>query len=253
MYGWRGRIGLLVPSTNTVNEPEFYRHLPPGVSVHTARIPYEESRVEKQQQMIDQMQPYARDLVSANVDILVFGCTSGSLVNGPGHEEKIERILTDIGGGIPAVATAASILRAFDALDLDSIAVLTPYPDELDKREREFIEAAGHTVVTIGGPSVYSGEKKGDFTPETVYRLACELDSPDADGLFVSCTNFRTAEIIPKLEADLDKPVVTSNQATLWDALTTLGVDCADIPLGSLFERPPNQNRVVQHAPPTGD
>jgi maleate isomerase len=54
--------------------------------------------------------------------------------------------------------------------------------------------------------------------------------------VFVSCTNYRTFEVIERLEADLGKPVVTSNQATLWDALRTLGVD-DDLPLGRLFER----------------
>lgn len=236
MHGWRGRIGLIVPSTNTVNEPEFYRYLPPGVTLHTARIPYDESRIENQTEMIDQMQPYADDLVSANVDVLVFGCTTGSLVKGSGHETAVENTLADIGNGIPGIATAASILRAFDALALHSLSVVTPYPEELDDREVSFLEESGREVVTIGGPGVYSGEEKGNYRPETVYRLATEFDSPEADGVFISCTNFRTAEIIADLERDLGKPVVSSNQATLWDTLRTLNVEYADIDLGALYD-----------------
>lgn len=107
-------------------------------------------------------------------------------MKGAGYDEEIERRIEER-TDVPAVATAASIKRAFDALDLRSLAIATPYIRDLNEHEEEFLGEAGYDVVDI------------DF------------------------------EIIEQLEADLDKPVVTSNQATLWDALRTIGVD-ADLP-----------------------
>jgi len=236
MQGWRTRIGLIVPSANTTNEPEFVDYVPDGVTVHASRMLHEETSVENMEAMFETGQRCAKLLATANPDVLAFGCTTGSLVSGePKYALEMERELGDA-GGVPAVATAAAILRAFEALSLDSMVVHTPYPDSLNERERTFIEDAGHEVLALEGLGIKPTTDKGNIHPESVYRHARSLDRADADGVFVSCTNYRTVEVIEALEADLDKPVVTSNQALLWNALSVAGVDASDIPLGSLFK-----------------
>lgn len=174
-------------------------------------------------------------LATAGVDVVAYGCTTGSLVEGPGHEEEIEARLADR-TGVPAVATAASIKRAFDALGLRSLAIATPYIDDLDRREAAFLEEAGYEVVDIDGLGIGPNLDIGRQHPRAAYRQAAALDHERADGVFVSCTNYRTLEVIEPLEADLDTPVVTSNQATLWDALGHLGVDRSGIGPGRLFD-----------------
>jgi maleate isomerase len=237
MQGWRTRIGLIVPSANTTNEPEFVDFAPDGVTVHASRMLHEETTVENMEAMFDTSQRCAELLETANPDVLAFGCTTGSLVSGePSYALEMERELADV-GGVPAVATAASILRAFEAMEMDSMVVHTPYPDALNERERTFIEDAGFDVRALEGLGLKPTTDKGEIHPETVYRHARAIDRSDADGVFISCTNYRTFEVIEALEADLDKPVVTSNQALLWNALSVAGVDAADVPLGSLFER----------------
>ena len=134
---------------------------------------------------------------------------------------------------MPAVATAASIKRAFDALDLESLAIATPYIQDLNDREEQFLGEAGYKVVDLRELGLEANAAIGSQTPENAYRQVRKLDHGDADGVFVSGTNYRTFEIIEQLEDDLDKPVVTSNQATLWDAMRNAGVD---LPLGRLFE-----------------
>ena len=156
-------------------------------------------------------------------------------MKGAGYDEEIERRIEER-TGVPAVATAASIKRAFDALDLRSLAIATPYIRDLNEREEEFLGEAGYDVVDIDGLELEANSAVGSQIPEIAYRQVKALDHEGADGVFVSGTNYRTFEIIEQLEADLAKPVVTSNQATLWDALRTIGVD-ADLPLGRLFER----------------
>lgn len=133
------------------------------------------------------------------------------------------------------MATTASIKCAFDALG----------SSHWRSRCRTFktsttarSSSSGRLVTrwsTSGGLELEANAAIGSQTPENAYRQVWKLDHGDADGVFISCTNYRTFEIIEQLEDDLDKPVVTSNQATLWDAMRNAGVD-ADLPLGRLFE-----------------
>lgn len=235
MFGWRGRLGLIVPSSNTTNEPEFYRAMPTGVSVHTARMRLQDTNAAELASMTDDIERCANQLMDANVDAVVYGCTTGSLVKGPEYDTAIEERIADI-TGVPTVATAASIKRAFEALNLTSLVITTPYIDDLNERERSFLEAAGFDVVAIDGLGIEPNTEIGTQWPEQAYREARRLDHSSADGVFVSCTNYRTFDIIASLERDLGKPVVTSNQATLWDAFNTLEVTYGGDDLGMLFE-----------------
>lgn len=235
MYGWRGRLGLIVPSSNTTNEPEFERHLPEGVSLHTSRMFLEDTNAEDLAAMAADAERSAELLATGDVDVVAYGCTTGSLVKGPGYDEEIESRLSEV-AGVPAVATAAAIKRAFETLGLKRLAITTPYVRDLNEREEEFLEAAGYEVVDMTGLGIEPNTGIGEQRPETAYRQARALDAADADGVFISCTNYRTFEIIEDLEADLGKPVVTSNQATLWNALRAMDVDYSGVELGELFQ-----------------
>ncbi|MFB6170629.1 MAG: maleate cis-trans isomerase [Haloarculaceae archaeon] len=235
MYGWRGRLGLIVPSSNTTNEPEFQGVLPDGVSLHTARMRLEDATADELETMGDRADRCADLLATADVDVVAYGCTTGSLVKGPGYDEDLESRLGER-AGVPVVATAASVKRAFDHLGVDRVAIATPYVDDLNEKEADFLESAGYEVLGIEGLGIEPNTGIGAQHPETTYQRARAVDHPEADAVFVSCTNYRTFEAIEPLEADLGKPVVTSNQATLWDALRRLGVDVSAVGLGRLFE-----------------
>lgn len=237
MYGWRGRLGLIVPSSNTTNEPEFSAVLPPGLSLHTSRMFLEDTEADELESMADDVERCGELLATADVDVLAYGCTTGSLVKGVGYDEEIEHRLEDA-TGIPAVATAASIKRAFDALDIDRLAIATPYEQELNDREQAFLKDAGYDVADIRGLRIRKNTEIGAQYPQTAYKQgidAFEASDEPVDGIFLSCTNYRTFDIIDQLERDIGVPVVTSNQATLWNALETIGVSTDDLELGTLF------------------
>lgn len=236
MYGWRRRIGLIVPSSNTTNEPEFQRWLPDGVSLYTTRMELRNTNAAALERMSEQAEAAGERLADADVDVVVYGCTTGSLVKGPGYDLDLESRLEAV-AGVPAVATAASIKRAFEALDIDRLSVATPYIEDLNERERSFLEAAGYDVVAIDGLGIEPNLEIGALGPEEAYRVATQVDRESAEAVFISCTNFRTFEVVRTLEADLDKPVVTSNTATLWDALRTIGLGVPEWfdELGTLF------------------
>lgn len=236
MFGWRARVGLIVPATNAVNAPEWRDHLPEGVSLHTARMSQPPGAdIAALDEMVTNYEGAAERLGQAEVDVVAFGCTTGSLFKGYGYETEIETTMQEA-ADVPAVATSGSIQRAFEALGVESLAVVTPYIEELNEKEREFLTDAGFTVTQIDGLGIEEAIDIGKRPADESYRHARGLEPIDADALFISCTAYRTFEHIRYLEHDLDVPVVSSNQATLWDTLRTVGVDYSDIELGRLFE-----------------
>lgn len=249
MYGWRARLGLIVPSTNSVNEPDFYRHLPEGVSVHTARMKLDEKQYqegsdeESLEQMTETHLDRAVDLVSdPEIDVVIYGCTSGSFLNGIDYDEKIVSRLEEH-AGVPGISTSASLRNAASALNLESVSIATPYISKMNERARAYFEEAGFTVTAVSGLGIdvvgsgRDGPSHGSTHPTTPYRQVVDLNDPAADGVIISCTNYRSMDSIEPLERDIGKPVITSNQAMLWDALRTVGIDYSDVTLGQLFER----------------
>ena len=248
MYGWRGRLGLIVPSTNTVNEPDFYRNLPPGVSLHVSRMYLDqESHREKEnlselERMTEYIDRCATLLSTAEIDVIAYGCTSGSFMEGTEHEREIEALLREKAGA-PAVTTSGAVRNALDALDVTSLLIVSPYTDTVLERARRYFQDCGFDIAGSDGLGIdivgsdLERRSHGAQIPQRSYRQTRALDHEDVDGIFISCTNYHASDAIEYLEADLQKPVVTSNQATLWDSLRTIGVDYSDVELGMLFDQ----------------
>lgn len=223
MYGWRGRIGLLIPSSNTTMEEEFRELLPKGISLHTARMRLRKATVEELEKMEKYLLDAAYSLSDAKVDILVFGCTTGSLVKGYGYDLELSgKITKNI--GIISVTTSTAVIEALKELEIKKICIATPYIEELNKRERDFLVDNGFEVINIKGLGIAENIKIGSLDSGTAYRLAKKTYNPKCDGIFISCTNFRTIEIIELLEEDIGKPIISSNQATFWATLKRLGI-----------------------------
>jgi len=247
MYGWRARIGLLLPSTDTTTEPEFYGLAPPGVTFHSARMIIRSITVEGLMEMEKESIRAAEEVATAGVNLIGFCCTSGSFIKGPLFErevqDKIERIT-----GIPALTTSQAVLQGLRTLQLKKIAVATPYNDEINQKEKEFLEGNGMEVVKILGLNISRMERRFPLTqrevspigllePYVAYKLAREVNCNEADGLLISCTGFRTIEIIEALEKDLQKPVISSNQAMFAEILKKVGIGEGIEGHGSLLRR----------------
>ena len=110
-------------------------------------------------------------------------------------------------------------MDALKALKLSRISVATPYTEEINSLEKRFLEENGFVIQKIKGLGIRDNLKIGEQKPRTVYDLVREVDTAWNDGVFVSCTNLKTIEVISRLEEDLKKPVVSSNTATLWAML----------------------------------
>ena len=222
MYGQNGRIGLLVPSVNTVVEPEFNRLIPEGISVHAARMRNSRSDVDDSKAMLQHVERAADELGSAHVDVIAFACTASSFVEGVEGEidlrDRIERA-----GDAKAVTTSGSVAGALRTLGIRRVAVATPYPDELNVLEKGFLEDEGIEVLAISGMGIVDAFSIGRVTPQETYDFARRVWREDADGLFISCTNLRTIDVLARLEDELGVPVISSNLATCWGCLRALG------------------------------
>ena len=223
MYGWRARIGLIVPSSNTTMESEFWKLVPEGVTIHTSRIRLVEVIPKALRDMATESLKAAEDLATAEVDIIVYGCTTGSLLEGIEWEQKLRTSIEEQ-TGIKTITTALAVIEALHALNISKLVVATPYIEELNQLERKFLEDSGFRVLNIKGLNIIKNTDIGRQPPWTAYRLVREIFVPEADGVFISCTNFRTIEIIELLEKDLKRPVISSNTASLWLALRKLGI-----------------------------
>ena len=234
----RMKIGLVVPSSNTSTEPDFYRVMPPNVSLHSHRIWLEDTTLEDLDTMNRDADQAARYVGTADVDVIAYACTSGSFLGGTGYDQDLLATLTKASGGAPAIGTSPAMIEALTTLGIMRVSVVTPYLDSINERLREFLQGHGFEVVSIAGQQIVPNTEIGAQTPETILAFAKEHLDPSADGYFLSCTNWRAFEIVDQLERESGKPVVTSNQATIWAAFRSLGLQESISGYGGLLKRP---------------
>jgi maleate isomerase len=205
-----------VPSSNTVAEVDFYRHLPGDATVHTARVYLEETTPEAEAVMLDEhLEPAVRDLRTARPDLMVFACTSGGALRGNAYEaDLIARIAQKTGA--ETISVAASVRRAIGKRQARRVGVITPYVPALDEKIAASLEADGLEVVGIRGLGLTENFAIASVEPERITQFANEcFNGREIDLLFASCTNFRAVDAREQMERALGVPVVTSNQAAL--------------------------------------
>ena len=223
----RKRIGLLVPSTNTTCEADFQLVVPRGYTVHGQRLWLTNDALgeDGMLRMNGEIETGARYLATARVDVISYGCTTGSFFKGPGWDrEMLERI--EKTAGVPAVGASPSVVEALRALGARRISVATPYPEWNNTRLRAYLEAVGLEILNLEAEPVAarSGNQGiNDQEPAAVVDFASRACRPEADALLCSCTAWRSVEAAEEIERRTGKPVVTSNQASIWMALRRLG------------------------------
>jgi maleate isomerase len=218
------RVGLIVPSSNTVAEVDFYRRLPAATTLHTARMYLEETSPEAESVMLDEhLSTALSDLATTRPDVVVFACTSAGALRGNAYEEQL---ITKIGERTRAhvVSVMAAVRRAIASRHAHRLGVITPYVESLNDKIRRSLEADGLQVVGIHGMGIAENLEIGRVGPERVAQFALDcFGGFDIDLLFASCTNLRALEARERIEQALKIPVVTSNHAALEAALEHIG------------------------------
>lgn len=214
------RLGLIVPTTNTVNEAEWRRMAPPGMEFPLVRMRLHSD----EHDLYADLDGAIDSLRKHSPDVIAYACTAGSLV------VPLNK-LTDhmeAKAGVPCVATAPALVQACRFLSMTRISLATPYHDALNEHEAEFFAQCGIETLSVrglgigaDGPHEYVQIAK--VPKDAVYAHCRAADVAAAQGIVVSCTDFAALEAIPRLEAELGKPVVSSNLATFWAALRAAG------------------------------
>jgi maleate cis-trans isomerase len=226
--GARKRIGLMVPSTNTTCEADFELVVPKGTTVHGQRLwltndaPGEEGMM----RMNAEIETGARYLATAKVDVISYGCTTGSFFKGPGWDAELIQLIQRT-AGVPAVATSPAVVAARRAFGARRISVATPYPEWNNRKLRAYLEAMGFEVLSLDAEPVAAASGNqgiNDQDPEVIVEFATRVCRPEADAVHCSCTAWRSVEAVEEIERRIGKPVVTSNQAAVWASLRSLGV-----------------------------
>jgi len=231
---WRAKIALIIPPSGYNFQCEFHKMVPTGVGIITTCIPLESATPESLIKMEDHVEEAAKLMTQGYPDLIVFGCTSGSLVMGPGSDLELAKRI-EKAAETPALVTSTAVVNALKKLKIKKLIVATPYIDEIDQLEKQFLGALGFEVLRIEGLGISDTQEIVGLRPELWYRFVKEIYTPKCDGIFISCTGIHTMNIIESIEKDFMRPVVTSTQATIWAALNMLGIKKSENGVGKLF------------------
>jgi maleate isomerase len=227
--GYRAKLGVLVPSTNTVVEPDFHAMAPPGVTISTGRIFIANPKMDDDDaleavmvQIRESIGAAVRELMTAEPDYLVMGMSSETFWGGrKGNEEFQQRIETLSGRRIATGANACE--RALALLGARRLGVVTPYQPIGDAQVRRFLEECGYTTVALEGLRCPTAVSIAHVDEATLRRAIGAVNRADVDAILQVGTNLSMLRLADRAERELGKPVIAINAATFWYALRANG------------------------------
>ena len=220
----RAKIGYVLLATEQTVQDDVIKLRPPGVGIHFTRAAIPDSITnESLSAQADLLADCAASLLpDGSLDVVCYACTSGSLVIGE------ERVFTELNRGAPnakATSLITGVIRALKTLQARRIVIATPYLDEVNQREVDYLEQAGFEVISICGLNLEKDSDMVRVAPDYIAEFALAQDHPDADAIFISCGALRTLDVIGEIETRAGKPAICSNQAMIWDCLRLAGID----------------------------
>jgi len=242
MLGKLRRLGLLVPSSDSVSEFDCRTFLPPHVSFHTARLPHSDNTKRGHatlEEICAGIEPAAPTLVQVSPEVIVFSCTSGSFFKGESWGDELERRIMAT-TGVPGIVTGKAVRRAFADLSARRVFMVTPYPEEINRLEIEYFRRGGVDIVAYTYFHCERSKDVSDIVPRTILERMLEYadDIRRCDVLFISCTGLRGMEVIEEAERLFSVPTVTSNSANIYAALRHMKINTSQVKAGKLFQVP---------------
>ncbi|MGQ0653544.1 MAG: maleate cis-trans isomerase family protein [Betaproteobacteria bacterium] len=218
----RQRIGLLVPSSNSTQEPEFIQMLPASVSLHVARLRLQRIDAESTLSMAAELEQEARKLGDAQVDVIALAATAPSTRMGKGYDAQLIKRMEDASGK-PATTAATAMLDGFAACNVRRVGLSAPWAASTNQWVADFLEMHGVRVPKQVAMGVVENNQVARLAPQTAFDYGRQADGPDIDAVLLACGNWQTASIVEALEGAIGKPVLTTNGLTLWHALKKIG------------------------------
>jgi maleate cis-trans isomerase len=219
------KVGLMVPMNNTTMERELLAWLPPHSTCRTLKIPRGKGLLTR-----DTVPAYKAAALSLGesfagmeLDAVVYGCTAAGFIMGPEGDARLADDLARITER-PVVTTAHAMVQALEDSGAKRIAVVTPYPEEINRQLTAFLSACGIGVTRLNTLGAANTEELGRIQAPAVADLARRTMGDDCDALFIACSQLPTHEILAGLQDEYGRPVWSSIYATAWQAKRALGV-----------------------------
>jgi maleate isomerase len=216
-------VGVVAPFDFALDR-ELWRWAPDDISLYMTRLPFVPVpvTVEMACELSDpeRVRRATQDVLAPEPLVVTYACASGSFVGGATGERELHGSM--MAAGAPAATTTSGgLIAALRALGLSRIAVVTPYIDSVTERLLSFL--GEHRVEVVSSVGLGLLDHIWQVGYAEVVQAVGAVDVQDADGVFISCTNVPTYDIIGPLERWLGKPVLTANQVTMWSALHAMG------------------------------
>lgn len=220
----RAKIGYVLLATEQTIQDDVYRLVPPGVGVHFTRVPIADRiTLETLSGLSDHLAGAAACLLpDGSLDVICYACTSGSLVIG---RDRVLRALREGAPGVTATSLITAVIEALRRVRARRIVVATPYLDEINEMERLTLEEASFEVLEIEGLNLERDSDMVRVSPDYLAAFARRLDRPEADAVFLSCGALRSLDIVERVEREIGKPFIVSNQALIWHTFRLAGID----------------------------
>lgn len=232
----RAAIGLVVLATDHTIEHEWRKMLAiDGVAFFESRI---FNSAEISPETLAEMEGGIATGVALirpgeRIDVVAFGCTSASMVIG---EERVFERIREVRPQAHCTTPITAARIGFNTLGVKRIGLLTPYVRRINESMAAYLGARGIDVVAMGSFELDNDNEVARIDDQSLRRAVLELGAQEAvEAVFVSCTSLRIAEAVASIEAELGKPVTSSNHAMAWHALRLAGVADALPQFGKLF------------------
>ncbi len=216
------RVGLLIPSSNSLIEPEYYAVMPRAVSVHFARLTMTEVTDAGLARQNEDVAIQSRQLAAANVEVILFCLTAASFHKGLDYDGELKQRI-ERESGLPALTAARTVVDALNALGVRRLALAAPFIPEVLANSGRFLAGNGFQVVAAEGLAYTDNFSIALIDLDTVRELVRRVDRPEAEAIVIPGGNMPCLSIVEEMEAELGKPVVSTNQAGIWALLRHLG------------------------------
>ncbi len=244
--GQRGRIGVIIPSTNIGVEYDCQQLITPGVTWHFGRFWVENIDLSSDDAFLafidairETIPLSVRDTLTAEVDYIMMGMSAETFWGGlEGNTEFQARLREQIGPEMGLTTGANAIDAALKKFGARRVSVLTPYQPVGDEQVYRFFTESGFEVVNLVGMKCDTANTIA-HTPQgdVIDVVLDQLDGDNVDAIVQVGTNMSNSNVFPVLEKHLNKPVIPINVATIWHAYRAIGVEDKFVGRGWLFER----------------
>jgi maleate isomerase len=215
------RFGLLTPSSNSIQEPEFSAVLPPTVSLHTGRLGFRNIDPETMLRCVEELETESRKLADCEVGVIVFAATAPTVAKGKGYDRELIKRMEDASGK-PASTAATAYVEALTRLGIEKVAIGAPWSKTMDGPMVGFMQANGFDVVNSEVEGHVAAAALARVDPQAAYELGRRVDRPQAQAIMLPGGNWASITVVERLESELGKPVLANNAVSIWAGLRLL-------------------------------